>query len=107
MPRLTHHVKSSPTLPSSFSYSPSTKIESFPALLGSLKEIVGPNTLCVLSYKRRMDSREVPFFENLAEEFLVKVVSLASHPCSPYTETYIVLCYLRPSKHLLGTPTCS
>ena len=37
--------------------------DAFPPLLESLKILVGDNTLVLFSYKRRMDKREIPFFE--------------------------------------------
>ena len=65
--------------------------DAFPPLLSSLKSITKGDTLIVFSYKRRMDEREIPFFEQLSEAFRLAVVSLISHPCDPYTETYVIL----------------
>jgi hypothetical protein len=65
--------------------------KAFPPLLESLKVITGPRTLIVFAYKRRMNSREIGFFEKIEEAFDLGVVDLDVVGCEPYTETYIAL----------------
>jgi hypothetical protein len=63
----------------------------FPSLLASLQAIAGPKTLVLFSYKRRMNEREVPFFERIEEIFEIGVVDVEDAGCEPYTETYVVM----------------
>ncbi|GMH82616.1 hypothetical protein TL16_g09318 [Triparma laevis f. inornata] len=63
----------------------------FPPLLQTLKLITGDRTLVIFTYKRRMNEREITFFEQLEGEFALGVVDLNHFGCEPYTETYIIL----------------
>ena len=65
--------------------------DAFPPLLESLNRIVGDNTLVLFSYKRRMDKREVPFFEKLTKELLNLYVISAEVLQNKYAETYVIL----------------
>jgi len=63
--------------------------DAFPPLLASLKLLVGPTTTVLFSYKRRMDSREVPFFEKLSTILDLRVDTHFGD--KKYNETYIVV----------------
>ena len=65
--------------------------KAFPPLLQTLELITGDRTLVIFTYKRRMNDREISFFEQLEGKFVLGVVDLNAFGCEPYTETYIIL----------------
>ena len=70
--------------------------DAFPPLLATLKAITGPDTMVIFSYKRRMNRREIPFFEKLAEFLTLLVVEKEGLDGSKveFGETYIILAAL-------------